>query len=47
MDNRKLAEEIIKNVGGKDNIVSSEHCATRLRLHLKDFSKEMMKLLWI
>lgn len=38
MDNRKLAEEIIKNVGGKDNIISAEHCATRLRLHLKDFA---------
>ena len=39
MDNRKLAEEIIKNVGEKDNIISAEHCATRLRFHLKDFSK--------
>ena len=39
MDNRQLAEEIIKNVGGKENIISAEHCATRLRLHLKDFSK--------
>lgn len=39
MDNRKLAEEIIKNVGEKDNIISAEHCATRLRFHLKEFSK--------
>ena len=35
MDNRKLAEEIIKNVGGKENIISAEHSATRLRLQLQ------------
>jgi len=31
-----VAESILKNVGGKENIKSMEHCATRLRLILKD-----------
>jgi len=35
-DPKKVAEEILKNVGGKENIKSMEHCATRLRLILKD-----------
>lgn len=34
-----LANEIIKNVGGKDNVLSLEHCVTRLRFKLKDESK--------
>ncbi|GEM01384.1 PTS system, sucrose-specific IIC component [Halolactibacillus halophilus] len=33
-----LAQDIIENVGGKDNIRAMEHCATRLRLMLKDDS---------
>lgn len=32
------AEEIIKLVGGKDNVVSLVHCATRLRFKLKSTS---------
>ncbi|ASR47549.1 PTS beta-glucoside transporter subunit IIABC [Paenibacillus kribbensis] len=36
MDNRKLAEDIIKYVGGKENIDHLEHCVTRLRFMLKD-----------
>ena len=31
--------EILKNIGGKENIRSVEHCATRLRLIVKDKSK--------
>lgn len=31
-----VAQEILKNVGGLENIKSMEHCATRLRLILKD-----------
>lgn len=34
-----LANEIIKNVGGKNNVLSLEHCVTRLRFKLKDESK--------
>jgi len=32
----KLAEDIIKNIGGKENVVSLECCITRLRFRLKD-----------
>ena len=32
----KLATEIIKNVGGKENVLSLECCITRLRFRLKD-----------
>lgn len=34
-----LAEKIVKNVGGKENINSLTHCITRLRFKLKDESK--------
>lgn len=34
-----LAKIIIKNVGGKSNILSLTHCATRLRFKLKDESR--------
>lgn len=32
----QLAKEIIQEVGGKNNIESAVHCATRLRFHLKN-----------
>ena len=35
----KAAREILSCVGGESNIVSAAHCATRLRLVLKDDSK--------
>ena len=40
---RQVAEAILHNVGGKENIVSAEHCATRLRLVLKDESRYAKK----
>ncbi|MFK4568547.1 beta-glucoside-specific PTS transporter subunit IIABC [Enterococcus sp. UD-01] len=36
---RDLAEKIVDNVGGKENINSLTHCITRLRFKLKDESK--------
>lgn len=39
MDYSKLAKEIIKGVGSKDNVVSVTHCVTRVRFVLKDESK--------
>lgn len=36
MDYAKIASQVIENVGGKDNIKSVQHCATRLRLQLKN-----------
>lgn len=35
----QLAKDIVKYVGGEDNIVSLVHCATRLRFKLKDREK--------
>jgi PTS system beta-glucosides-specific IIC component len=35
----ELANDIVDNVGGKENIVSLTHCVTRLRFNLKDESK--------
>lgn len=35
----QLAKDIIKNIGGKENISSLTHCVTRLRFQLKDESK--------
>lgn len=34
----QLAKEIVKNVGGKENILALTHCVTRLRFQLKDES---------
>ncbi len=31
---QKISEEIVKSVGGMDNIAGSAHCATRLRIVL-------------
>ena len=35
----ELAGKVIEGVGGKDNVVSLAHCATRLRFKLKDEAK--------
>ncbi|HBJ1646354.1 PTS sugar transporter subunit IIA [Clostridium botulinum] len=39
MKEQVVANEILKNIGGKENIKSIEHCATRLRIILKDKEK--------
>ena len=36
MDYAEIASQVIENVGGKQNIKSVQHCATRLRLQLKN-----------
>ena len=39
MNVTSVANELIPLLGGKENIVSAAHCATRLRLVLQDDSK--------
>lgn len=39
MDHQKTAAEILKHIGGEGNVVSLEHCSTRLRFILADRSK--------
>ena len=39
MDYKALAEKILENVGGKENVNRVVHCATRLRFTLKDIEK--------
>ncbi len=39
MEYKALAQDILNRVGGKENIVSLVHCATRLRFKLKDNAK--------
>ncbi|MCD2493572.1 glucose PTS transporter subunit IIA [Lacrimispora sp. NSJ-141] len=39
MDYRKAAQGVYDGIGGKDNIVSAAHCATRLRLVIADNGK--------
>ena len=38
-ENRKIAKEVIEAIGGKDNIQSVSHCATRLRIMVNDKEK--------
>ena len=39
MDYRKTASEILQFIGGKENLISAAHCATRLRLVIADNTK--------
>ena len=39
LDYRKCAQEIVDHIGGRDNVAQAAHCATRLRLVIKDNSK--------
>lgn len=36
MKYKNLAEQILENVGGKENVNSLVHCVTRLRFQVKD-----------
>lgn len=45
MDYRKCASEILTAVGGRENLVSAAHCATRLRLVTVDNSNVDVKVL--
>ena len=42
MDYASIASKIIEQVGGKDNIRSVQHCATRLRFH-SSFERKRQK----
>ena len=39
MDVKKTAAQILKEVGGKENIKEMFHCVTRLRFYVKDYKK--------
>lgn len=39
MDHKSVAQRVLKDVGGAGNIVAAAHCATRLRLVLKNQDK--------
>ncbi|MDM5426408.1 beta-glucoside-specific PTS transporter subunit IIABC [Bacillus mycoides] len=45
MKYEKLAKDILKNVGGKENVHSVVHCVTRLRFQLKDEGKANTEIL--
>ncbi len=38
-ENQRIAQEVIHAIGGKENIASFAHCATRLRIMVKDKEK--------
>ncbi|OWR30522.1 PTS beta-glucoside transporter subunit EIIBCA [Saccharibacillus sp. O23] len=39
MDYKRTASEVLKHVGGRENVTHFEHCSTRLRFSLKDDKK--------
>ncbi|GEA32821.1 beta-glucoside-specific PTS transporter subunit IIABC [Clostridium diolis] len=45
MDYKQLSKDIIKNVGGVENVSALTHCATRLRFNLKDDNKAATDIL--
>ncbi len=45
MKYEQLAKDILKNVGGRENINSVVHCITRLRFQLKDEGKANTEVL--
>ncbi|VWL85022.1 PTS transporter subunit EIIB [Oceanivirga miroungae] len=42
-DYKEIANEIFKNVGGKENIVSLDNCSTRVRVEVKNIDKVDIK----
>lgn len=48
MDYKKISQEVLAAVGGKENLENAAHCVTRLRLILKDdtgFDKETLEVI--
>ena len=45
MDYKKTAHEVLSAIGGKENLVSAAHCATRLRLVIADNAKVKKQVL--
>ena len=36
MDYKETARQVYEKIGGKENLISAAHCATRLRLVIRD-----------
>lgn len=34
-----FSDDVLKYIGGKENVIEAFHCATRLRINLKDTEK--------
>ena len=47
MDYKQIAKEVIEALGGRENVNSVAHCATRLRVMVKDETKSIKKKLRI
>lgn len=45
METKKLTSAILENIGGEENINHVTHCATRLRIQLKDNKKANLEVL--
>lgn len=45
MDYKKISQDVLANVGGKENVKGATHCVTRLRLILEDETKYNRKAL--
>lgn len=35
-ENQMIAKQVVQAIGGEDNIISFAHCATRLRIMVRD-----------
>ena len=42
-DYKEISKSILSHIGGKENVISAAHCATRLRLVLNDDKKVNVK----